>query len=176
MQKTEKVVKDESYHESAVYYNEEVQKAIEKIAENIAHPVPRKWALSVARQHKYHAGRHRRALTKLREEGAGAVVETEDGGEVVVLDDERTVHRSAESGQFVSEETADAHPATTVQETVEVPPAAAEGVDASPDPTLAAEPVDAGVDTTRELTAQEQADLAQAQADAAASKNGESNV
>lgn len=157
----QKVVKDLSYHESAVRYNEELYKFAEELAKTIDHPEPKRWCLSVAKQHKFHFGRHQKALKNLRNEAEGAVVNTEDGGEDTVLDDERTVHRSAETGRFVDEETAEENPATTVAETVtvpratgdalkpfEAPPVPSQPVDASPDPELAAEPVDAAVDTS----------------------------
>lgn len=174
MLKNKKVVKDESYHESAVRYNEELQKFAEKLAEETEHPEIKRWCLAVMRQHKYHRGRHLKALSQLREKNT-AVVETEDGGEDVVLDDERTVHRSAESGQFVTEETADSNPETNVQETVEASPPAAQAVDAAPDQSMAAEPVDAGVEPVG-MTEEEAAEaFAKAQADAEASKNGVNN-
>lgn len=114
------MLKDVSYHESAVRYNEELQVYAEKVAETLEHPEIKKWCLSVARQHKFHAGRHKKALQKLQEQGEeGATINTEDGGEDRVIDDEHIVHRSAESGQFVTEDEADEHPSTTVAETIE---------------------------------------------------------
>lgn len=173
---TPKVVKDQSYHEAAVSYNKQLFEHAKEVAETIDHPIIRKWCLAVANQHKFHLGRHEKALKKLEGQSTGSVVDTEDGGEDTVIDDVRTVHRSAESGQFVTKDEADESPATTVQEHVEVPPSAAEPVDAYPDPELAAEPVDAGVAPESDgLTEEEKADLAKAQRDYAEQKEAESN-
>jgi hypothetical protein len=100
-------------------------------------------------------------LKRLKDLEDGAVLPSEDGGEDRVVDDEHIVHRSAESGQFVTEKTADESPATTVEERIDAPratgdvhypfkvetPADSEPIEEGPDPTQAAEPVDAGVGT-----------------------------
>lgn len=116
--------KDRSYHESAIEYNEELAEFAEELSDRLkskyGEQEPVRWSLSVAKQHKFHAGRHRKALQKLDSQNV-KTVSTEDGGEDLVVDDERIVHRSAVDGQFVSDEFADKHPHTTVEEHVSTP-------------------------------------------------------
>jgi len=192
------VVKDRSYHESAVRYNEGLYEFATELAESIEHPEPKRWCLAVAKQHKFHLGRHQRALRKLEGQDANAVVDTEDGGEdSVIVDDERIVHRSAVSGQFVTENEAVENPDATVEETIDAPRAAgdalrpfeavpgpAQPVDAAPDSSLAAESVEADpsgpeavVETPKDETEDEKNArlFAQAQADAEAAKKAGSN-
>lgn len=168
--------KDVNYHESAVEYNDELAKFADSLAGRLEHPEVQRWCRSVAKQHKFHAGRHQKALRKLQEQEDGSTVETEDGGEDVVIDDERTVHRSAESGQFVTEAEAEENPSTTVEETVEVvSPSSALPVDAAPDAVQDAAPVYGGpTPEPVELTDEEAAEaFAKAQADAEASRKGD---
>lgn len=54
--------KDASYHRSAVQYNEELEKFARELAKRLEHPQIKKWALSVARQHKFYRIRHKKAL------------------------------------------------------------------------------------------------------------------
>lgn len=107
--------KDASYHRSAIQYNEELAEFAEELSGRLEHEEVARWARSVAKQHRFHAGRHKRALSKL-ESGEGTVVDTEDGGEDLVVD-EQVKHRSAETGEYVTEEFAEANPSTTVSET-----------------------------------------------------------
>lgn len=132
--------KDASYHKSAIQYNEELAEKAEELAEKVEHEEVQRWSRSVAKQHRFHAGRHKKALAKLESSGE-KTVSTEDGGEDRVLDDERTVHKSAEDGQFVSAEEAAEHPDTTYETEVAVP-GPAQPIDAAPDPTQAASPVE----------------------------------
>lgn len=109
--------KDRVYHESAIIYNKELAEHAEELTSRIKDPTVRKWCQSVAKQHRFHEGRHTRALEKLNTHG-GTTVETEDGGEDRVIDDEQFVHRSAIDGKYVSAEEAEDNPDTTVRETV----------------------------------------------------------
>lgn len=58
-------MKDRSYHEGAILYNEELADKAEELIERIEHPVPKKWVTSVAKQHRFHEKRHRAALERL---------------------------------------------------------------------------------------------------------------
>lgn len=58
-------MKDRSYHESAIVYNEGLALAAEGQAEKVEHPIPKKWNNAVAKQHRFHEKRHRAALEKL---------------------------------------------------------------------------------------------------------------
>lgn len=58
--------RDPSYYESAIRYNEELAKFAADLAPTIEHEEPRRWCLSVAKQHRFHANRHKKALDKLR--------------------------------------------------------------------------------------------------------------
>lgn len=60
-------MKDRSYHESAIVYNEGLAIAAEEQADRVEHPIPKKWNNAVAKQHRFHEERHRRALAKLVE-------------------------------------------------------------------------------------------------------------
>lgn len=111
--------KDRSYHEAAIQYNEEIEEFANELATRLEHEEVARWARSVAKQHHFHAGRHKKALAKFDSQDVDTV-NTEDGGEDRVVDDERVVHRSAVSGEFVSEEFSEEHPRTTTEEHVDV--------------------------------------------------------
>lgn len=75
-------MKDRSYHESAIVYNEGLAKAAEAQADSIEHPIPKKWNNAVAKQHRFHEKRHRAALEKLirreSEQDSAATIDGED--------------------------------------------------------------------------------------------------
>lgn len=58
-------MKDRSYHESAIVYNEGLARAAEEQADRVEHPIPKKWNNAVAKQHRFHEKRHRAALEKI---------------------------------------------------------------------------------------------------------------
>lgn len=58
-------MKDRSYHESAIVYNEGLAVAAEEQADLVEHPIPKKWNNAVAKQHRFHEKRHRAALDKI---------------------------------------------------------------------------------------------------------------
>lgn len=78
--------KDESYHQSAILYNEELATFADDLAGKIESEEVARWSRSVAKQHRFHAGRHKKALDKIRKSLA-KTVNTEDGGEDVVIDE-----------------------------------------------------------------------------------------
>lgn len=57
--------KDLSYHQSAIQYNDMLAAASEEAAEKVEHPEVQKWCRSVAKQHRFHAKRHRSSLAKM---------------------------------------------------------------------------------------------------------------
>jgi len=57
--------KDQSYHESAIKYNEGIAEFAENLAPELEHEEVQKWCTSVGKQHRFHAKRHRSALNKL---------------------------------------------------------------------------------------------------------------
>lgn len=116
------IPKDASYHRSAVMYNEELAAFAEELSTRLPHEEVARWARSVSKQHKFHAGRHKKALAKLAQNSDTKSVETEDGGEDHIVEDERVVHKSAKDGKFVSAAEADANPDTTFEEHVPVGP------------------------------------------------------
>lgn len=63
MNKTDKTVE---YHESAIKYNEGLMDFAEELAKDIEDEEVKRWSRSVAKQHRFHLGRHRNALTKLQ--------------------------------------------------------------------------------------------------------------
>lgn len=101
------MLKDASYHKSAIQYNEELAIFAEGLSGRLEHPEVSRWARSVSKQHKFHAGRHKQALSKME----NPPEETRD----------EVVHRSSVSGKFVTEEAADASPDTTEEEVVDIP-------------------------------------------------------
>ena len=113
------MLKDASYHKAAVQYNEELADFARDLADRIEHEEVARWSRSVANQHRFHAIRHKKALAKIT--GEQRTVDTEDGGEDRVIDDDRVVHRSAESGEFVTAKEAAEHPKTTTEEHVSAP-------------------------------------------------------
>lgn len=113
--------KDRNYHESAIEYNEEIADFAEALSGRLkakyGEQEPVRWSLSVAKQHRFHAGRHHKALQKLENQNV-STVNTEDGGEDRVVDDEHIVHRSAVTGEFVTPMFSESHPRTTTEEHV----------------------------------------------------------
>jgi len=71
--------KDETYHNSAITYNEEIAVLAEGLAERIPHPIVQTWCRAVAKQHRFHEKRHRAALEKLLKKTAEAEKEQQDG-------------------------------------------------------------------------------------------------
>lgn len=57
--------KDRSYHKAAIHYNEELASFAEKLAERVDHSVVSRWPRAVAKQHRVHAARHKKALARL---------------------------------------------------------------------------------------------------------------
>ncbi len=71
--------KDANYHESAIRYNEELAAFAEDLSERLKHEVIKQWSRAVAKQHRFHAGRHKKALIKmLAEDQEDTVARTED--------------------------------------------------------------------------------------------------
>lgn len=103
------MMKDASYHKSAIQYNEELAEFAEGLSSRLEHPEVSRWARSVSKQHKFHAGRHKQALSKM--EHPSPPEETR----------EEVVHKSAVDGQFVSPEFSDENPDTTYEQTVDIP-------------------------------------------------------
>jgi hypothetical protein len=58
--------KDASYHKAAIRYNEELAVFAENLAKKLDNDEIKRWARSVSRQHKLHAGHHRKALKRLK--------------------------------------------------------------------------------------------------------------
>jgi hypothetical protein len=122
--------KDAGYHEDAITYNREVAQCAEKLAKRLKNPRVKAWARGLAKQANYHHKEHQTALKKLLE---GQPVEDSGSDEFVHITDHegnvlatvpssrvQVVHRSAESGQFVTEAEADENPSTTVEEKVTI--------------------------------------------------------
>lgn len=57
--------KDASYHQAAIQYNDELADFAEDLSARINHEEVARWPKSVSKQHRFHAGRHRKALEKL---------------------------------------------------------------------------------------------------------------
>jgi hypothetical protein len=72
-------MKDRSYHESAILYNEGLAITAEEQTDRVEHPIVKKWNIAVGKQHRFHEKRHRAALDKLiaRERAESADGKTE---------------------------------------------------------------------------------------------------
>lgn len=57
----------QSYHKSAVEYNEGLAVSADALAETVENDEVKRWCRAVAKQHRFHAKRHNAALMKLRE-------------------------------------------------------------------------------------------------------------
>lgn len=62
------MLKDTTYHTSAVEYNEGLADAADGLAATVPHPEIQKWCRAVSKQHRFHAKRHKSALTKLEQD------------------------------------------------------------------------------------------------------------
>jgi hypothetical protein len=58
--------KDASYHKAAIRYNEELAVFADNLSSKLENDEIQRWARSVSRQHKIHAGHHRKALKRLK--------------------------------------------------------------------------------------------------------------
>ena len=72
--------KDSTYHYSAVRYNEGLAEAAERLAETLEHPEIQKWCRGVGKQHRFHAKRHKAALSKMDSNEEAGPVEQIPGG------------------------------------------------------------------------------------------------
>lgn len=113
--------KDTVYHESAIQYNDEIAEFTDELAERIDHPEVARWSRAVAKQHRFHSGRHKKALSKLNTSD-DSTADTEDGGEDQALD--APPSSVAEQQEEYASRQTDARPLQVV-----------------PDPTQAANPV-----------------------------------
>lgn len=68
-------MKGTKYHESAIQYNTELAECAEDLMTRLEDEEVVKWANSVAKQHRFHEGRHKRALEKLKDSEEDHVVE-----------------------------------------------------------------------------------------------------
>lgn len=91
--------KDQSYHESAIKYNEGIAEFAENLAPTLEHAEVQKWCTSVGKQHRFHAKRHRSALNKLLLKQIPPPVEAiSDGLDVPALADESEEINTPETG------------------------------------------------------------------------------
>lgn len=85
-------MKDRSYHEAAIIYNETLAECAENLAPTLDNEEVRKWSTSVGKQHRFHAKRHRHALNKLiLKEKAAPVESIPDGLDVPPSEEETKV-------------------------------------------------------------------------------------
>lgn len=94
--------KDASYHEAAIKYNEELADFAQELSGRLENEEVSKWSRAVSKQHKWHAGRHKRALAKILNRGKGAVENTEDGGEDQALDVDGSKSVSEQQAEFAA--------------------------------------------------------------------------
>jgi hypothetical protein len=81
------MARTQDYHKSAIIYNERLAEAAEELAPTLVDAEVQKWCVSVGKQHRFHAKRHRSALNKLLlKEEAPPVEQIADGLDVHPLD------------------------------------------------------------------------------------------
>lgn len=77
------IIRDESYHKSAVKYNVELAEFAAKLADETEHPLVSRWCRGVSKQHAHHARAHQKALDRLTSRSQGELAldisETSDG-------------------------------------------------------------------------------------------------
>ena len=130
--------KDEQYHASAIKYNDELAKAAGDLAEELTHPTIAGWSRSVSKQHEFHAGRHRKALAKLRRDNSDDV-KTEDGGEDRVVEESVADQQRKFAEQQENQTREPSYLSPQPQE--DAPPSTGVDTPVAPDPTQAAQPV-----------------------------------
>lgn len=86
------IQKDASYHASAVRYNEGLAVAAEAISKEVEHEEVAKWSRSVAKQHRFHENRHRKALGKI--EAAAADHAKRNPNDVKTEDDNAPIEQT----------------------------------------------------------------------------------
>ena len=65
-----------TYHSSAILYNYLLAEAARNAAEAVEHPVVKGWCVGIAKQHEFHAKRHRASLAKLESKNASTESKT----------------------------------------------------------------------------------------------------
>ena len=149
--------KDASYHTAAIRYNEELAVFAEGLAKQLENDEIKRWARSVSRQHKLHAGHHRKALKRLKNSFRGRKHKKETH-----LTEEHPKSIEQEQADFAARMEAQdiaggggsadpedtTTPAPSPVENDPTPEPAPEPVEDNPDPEDAPEPVSTGVGTT----------------------------
>lgn len=107
--------KTEAYHEAAIQYNEGLAEAAEKLAPTLEHDEVKKWCIAVGKQHRFHAKRHRSALSKLQTKQEATPVEAiRDGLDVPdPTEDEIKLFHEPVAGADVTAEATLAEPVLT---------------------------------------------------------------
>ena len=59
------MLKDKSYHESAVLYNDTLAAAAEKLLSEVEHPYVKSWCHNEIKRYRSHARKHRAALERV---------------------------------------------------------------------------------------------------------------
>lgn len=155
------MAKDASYHKAAIKYNESLAEAASKLAETLEHEVIKRWCRGVARQHRFHAMKHKKLLNRMENKKMNekkAVVETNDiaggGGSADPEDNLSVEEQQRRFAERMENQGSDDDPTETPAPVDPAP--AAPPVESSPDPEQAAEPADGGagvpdVETTEDV-------------------------
>lgn len=61
-------MRDKSYHEDAIEYNETLAKVAEVLALKLDNAEVVEWCTSIGKQHRFHAERHKKSLVKMTRE------------------------------------------------------------------------------------------------------------
>lgn len=75
------MLKDATYHKAAIQYNEELATFAEDLSKRLEHEEVARWSRAVAKQHAFHAGRHKKALKKV-ESGEAAEATTPESDDI----------------------------------------------------------------------------------------------
>lgn len=68
-------IRDASYHESAIVYNDALAEFAKELSSRIEHPEVARWPLAISKQHEFHAERHRNSLAKLKQREENPAIE-----------------------------------------------------------------------------------------------------
>lgn len=69
------IEKTETYHESAIQYNDYLAKAAGEVAELVEDKTVAKWCRSIQKQHEFHSHQHELALQRMREKALNTDIE-----------------------------------------------------------------------------------------------------
>lgn len=99
--------KDLSYYESAIEYNAAIAEFAEQVAPTLKNEEVRRWCLALAKKHRFHETKHRRALETVRARYTSPPDTDKTSGLQMVVSATGTVIPSAEANATATTEVED---------------------------------------------------------------------